>query len=56
MLEVILRPYFATKGSLRCALLFGAESMTLPNVTDEYFSVNTLFVMDLPFQVRGQGN
>lgn len=38
--------------SERLALLCCAESTTLLNVIDEYFSVNTLFV--LPVQVRGQ--
>lgn len=47
MLEEILRSQFATEDSLRLALLFCAESTTLLNVIDEYFSVNTLFALVL---------
>lgn len=38
----------------RTLLLFCAESTTLLNVIDEYFSVSTLFMLVLPVQVRGQ--
>lgn len=36
------------------SLLFCVESTALLNVIDEYFSVNILFVLVLPVQVRGQ--
>ncbi len=54
VLEEILHSRFATEDSLRLALLFCAESKTLLSVTDEYFSVNTLFALVLPVKVRGQ--
>lgn len=54
MLEKILRSHFAAEDSLRLALLFCAESTTHLNVTDEYFIVNTLFMLVLPVQVKGQ--
>ncbi len=50
--EEILCSQYATKDSLR-EWLFCAESTTLLDVTDEYFSVNTLFVLVMPVQVRG---
>lgn len=52
MPEESLGSQFAAEGSLRLALLLGAESTALPDVIDEYFSVNTLFV--LPVGIRGQ--
>lgn len=53
VLGEIVRSQFATEDSLRLALLFCAETTTLLNVTLEYFSVNTLFVLVLPVHVRG---
>lgn len=45
--EEIVHSQFADEASWRLALCFCAESTTLLNVIDEYFSVNTLLVLVL---------
>lgn len=45
--QEIVHSQFADEASWRLALCFCAESTTLLNVIDEYFSVNTLLVLVL---------
>lgn len=52
--EEALRSQFASE--LRSALLFCVESTTLLSVINEYFSVNTLFVLVFPVRGRAEKN